>query len=329
MKDRTFKIREGRKWTSAIVLAVLSLLCIPATAEMAFTPSVPQTLAKGDTFTISGTGAHNGSVTVWVIGRDYFDRITTVPDTNGTFALTLTPETTTRFSSGQYAFVIQDPGMNGNAEIDYRFDGAGNISLLNGRAVLADIGPKQDIRADAEPIVRILLTGATRPGVDDILTPHYFFIEEPSVHFDQKSRANPDGQLPDVTVGERITLSGTTNMGVENLLHADLRNLKTNTLISSRTIPVIAEGRMNRWSFELETTGLSPGEYSVTVGWMKSNTTGTGTTLVTLHEKPDSGKILFPVMIGGGLPQCCPVFCQPEEPVDPLRDHTGMPVRRP
>ena len=305
MQNRMYRIRTGYM-VPAVMLIAITLLCIPATASVAFTTSVPQTLAKGDTFTISGTGAQNGSVIVWVIGRNYFDTISTVSDTNGNFTRAILPDETSRFSSGQYAVVIQDPGANGRPEIGYHVDAAGNISFLNRQTVLEDIGPKQGIKANAEPVARILVEGAALPGTDDILTPYYFFIEEPSVNFDQEPSTVPEGQLPNVTVGERITIRGTTNMGVENLLHADLRNLDTNSLIGSRTIPVTTRDRLNQWSFELDTAGLLPGEYFVTVGWMKSNTTGTGSTIVRVIPEPGlnivrpfSGGFSLPVITGG------------------------------
>lgn len=300
--------RANRIWTgcrvAAVLLAAIALLCIPAAASVAFTTSTPQTLAKGDTLAISGTGAQNGSVTVWVIGRNYFDTVTTVPDKDGNFTLALPPEETARFSSGRYAVVIQDPGTNGRPEIGWRADIAGNISFLNGQKVLADIGPKHGITANAEAVVRILETGAALPGTDDVLTPYYFFIEEPSISFDTMSAA--EGGFPEVTAGEHITISGTTNMGVENPLHADLRNLDTNTLVGTQTIPVTAGGQKNRWSFELDTAGLPSGEYFVTVGWMKSNTTGTGSTIIRITPKPGlnavlpfSGGFSLPVITGG------------------------------
>jgi hypothetical protein len=279
-------------WTNlaepAVVLTVIFLLCIPAAASVTFTASTPQTLAKGDTLAISGTGAQNGSVTVWVIGRNYFDTVTTVPDKDGNFNLAIPPEETARFSSGRYAVVIQDPGTNGNDEIGWRAKRAGNISLMNGHTVLAEIGPREGITANAEPVVRSLEEGTTLPGTDDVLAPYYVFIEEPSISFDNISAA--DGQFPEVTAGKRITISGTTNIGVENLLHADLRNLDTNTLIGTWTIPVTTGGQKNRWSFELDTSGLPQGEYFVTVGWMKSNVTGTGSTIV--HVLPGTGLTL-------------------------------------
>jgi len=303
MQKRTNRIRTGYRVT-AVMLAATLLLCIPAAASITFTTSTPQTLAKGDTLAISGTGAQNGSVTVWVIGRDYFETVTTVPDKDGYFTLAIPPEETARFSSGRYAVVIQDPGTNGRPEIGYRSDSAGNISFLNGQAVFADIGPTRGITANAEPVARILVGGTALPGTDDVLAPYYVFIEEPSISFDNISAA--DSQFPEVTAGKRITISGTTNMGVENSLHVDLRNLDTNTLIGTRTIPVTAGGQKNRWSFDLDTAGLPPGEYFVTVGWMKSNVTGTGSTIVRVISgsglnmmRPFSGGFSLPVITGG------------------------------
>jgi hypothetical protein len=302
------------KKCATILLVLLLFIVGPVGASMTFTLSGQQTLAKGDSFTITGTGATNGSIAVWIIGRDYFTIKTANPDREGNYSLIVKPEETGQFSSGQYAFVIQDPGANKKMDIESRVAGNGNITLQNEGTAIADIGPKQGIRTSAEPVVRILQTRTTLPRIDDILTPYYFIVEEPAIHFDQKSRANPDGQLPILTVGERITISGTTNMGVENSLHADIRNLDTNTLISTKTIPVIAGRDTNRWSFELDTAGFSPGEYFVTVGWMKSNTTGTGSTIFTVVAESDptlvsrnsgtlgtnaGGTLPLPVIIGG------------------------------
>jgi len=297
-------------------LAVLLLLTTaPVAASITFTPSCPMTIVKGDTFTISGTDATNGTVALWIIGRNYFNVLTAIPDTAGNFTIILKPEDTGQFSSGQYAFVIQDPGTNGKTGIGYRIAKNGNITVLNEGTLIADIGPMQGIGANAEPVIRIFRTSTTLPGVDDILTPYYFFVEESSIHFDQKSGANPDGQLPNLKSGERISISGTTNMGVENSLHADIRALDTNTLISSTTIPVIEGSTINRWSFDPGTGSLAPGEYFVTVGWLKSTTSGTGSSkfFVVAESGPaplpqddgapgtDIGKALHPLAIAGGV----------------------------
>ena len=248
-----------KNWIKSLTAlnVLLMLMIVPVAASVAFTPSSPQTIAKGDTFTISGTNSTNGTVAIWVIGRNYFRVSTAVPDKTGNFTMIVMPEDTGQFSSGQYAFVIQDPGTNGKTEIKYRIAQNGNITILNVGTPITDIGPKQDIRANAAPVVEKLQAVATLTGVDDIFTPYYFFVEEPSIHFDQKAETNPDGQLPNQTSGERIFFSGTTNMGIENPLHADIRNLATNTLILTKTIPVIAGSEKNRWSFRAGRTGAS------------------------------------------------------------------------
>jgi hypothetical protein len=283
---------------TAILLVLILFIVGPVAASTIFISSGQQTLAKGDSFTITGTGATNGSIAVWIIGRDYFTVKTVNPDREGNYSFIIKPEETGQFSSGQYAFVIQDPGANKKMDIESRVAGNGNITLQNEGIAFADIGPKQGIRTSAEPVVSILQTSTTLPGIDDILAPYYFIVEEPAIHFDQKSRANPDGQLPNLNAGERITISGTTNMGVENSLQVVIRNLETNTLILTTTIPVIAGRDTNRWIFDLDTTGFSHGEYFVTVGWLKLNTTGTGSTIFSVVAEP--GSTMFSIAAGPG-----------------------------
>ena len=41
-----------------------------------------------------GTGAQNGSVTLWIVGRDYFATQTAKPDKAGNFTFTIKPEVT-------------------------------------------------------------------------------------------------------------------------------------------------------------------------------------------------------------------------------------------
>ena len=69
---------------------------------------------------------------------------------------------------------------------------------------------------DIGPIADTILNASVRPDVDDIFTPYYFYVEEPSMHF---NRVNDAGKLPDQTTGESILITGTTNVGPENLLH--------------------------------------------------------------------------------------------------------------
>ena len=284
--------------TAVTALGLLLIIIAPVAASVTLTPGGPQVTAKGDMVSINGTHAMNGTLTCWNIGRNYFRVLPVEPDATGNFSVLLRPEETGHFSSGRYAVVIQDPGLNKKLDIGSRVAGNGTITILHTGTVIAELVPKRDIRTDAEPVVRLLQTGSLRPGADDILTPYYLLVEEPFIHFDRQSPADPDRPLPSLIAGELMNISGTTNMGVENTLHTDIRNLETNTLILTTTIPVIAGNDTNRWLFDLDTTGFSPGEYFVTVGWLKSNATGTGSTIFSVVAEP--GSAMFSVAAGPG-----------------------------
>ena len=59
----------------------------------------------------------NGSITLWILGQNYFATKTIAPDKKGNYTFIIKPEETTRFSAGEYAFLIQDPGSDRSFEI--------------------------------------------------------------------------------------------------------------------------------------------------------------------------------------------------------------------
>jgi len=268
---------------ATILILFLVLMVTPVAASVYYTSSAPQIITKGDSFTISGTGAKNGMVTIWIIGRNYFDTFTATPDRHGNFSTTLKPTTTEKFSSGQYAVVLQDPGVGGMVEIEPGTDSNGNLTIMNRGKIIERIGARQDLKGNVQPVVAILLDAANIQDVDDTFLPAYFFIEEPSVQFDNLISASTI-QLPDQVTGERIAITGTTNMGSENNLRAHIYNRDTNALITSNTLPVVAGSHINRWTYELKDPGLPKGEYYITVGWTKSNQAGTGLAKFTVKD---------------------------------------------
>src|SRR5208337_5466728 len=116
------------------------LVGLPASAALTAVTSSPQTIVKADTVTLSGTGAQNGSVTLWIVGRNYFATKTTTPDKKGNFTFIIKPEETTRFSSGDYAFLIQDPGADRTFEIGPLLWNDGSMRLTDRGKVIANIG---------------------------------------------------------------------------------------------------------------------------------------------------------------------------------------------
>jgi hypothetical protein len=292
-----------------IIVLLLAIIATPVTAAVFFTTSAPGIITKGDSFSISGTGAVNGTVGIWIVGRDYFEVLTIAPDRHGNFSITIKPSATDRYSSGQYAIVFQDPGASGILEIEGGTDVNGSLAVMNRGKIVARLGPRQDLGDNIRPVVGQILSASSIPGVDDTFQTEYFFVEEPAVFFDKLIPAS-GFRLPDQITGERIVISGTTNIGTENTISTEIRTRNTNEIVTVKTIPVIADYPMNTWTWDLDAPGLPPGDYELTVGWAKSNTTGKGLFTVKYPAppspspgKPVDGKIppqddfTFPILV--------------------------------
>jgi hypothetical protein len=264
---------------------MFALIVVPVCASLNYTSSTPQIITKGDTFVIHGTDAKNGPVTIWIIGRNYFDTRSIAPERDGTFIISFKPEDTRKFSSGQYAVLVQDPGNSGTMEIEPGTTTAGNITIMNRGKNIAVIGPRESLSGNVQPIVAILEGATGIAGVDDTFVTDYFFIEEPFVRFDQIPKNRQGSQLPDQFTDSSIDFYGSTNMGVENNLTVQIRNATTNAIVTSKTIPIIAGPSVNRWSYELSAPGLPAGDYFLSVGWLKASTSSNGTAQFTVKDE--------------------------------------------
>jgi len=266
---------NNRAMRAATIILLLACMAVPVAASVYYTSSAHQIITKGDTFTVSSTSAKNGPVVIWIIGRNYFDTLSVTPDRTGNFSVTLKPTTTEKFSSGQYSIVIQDPGPNGRMEIEPGTDSDGNLTIMNRGKIIEKIGARQDLKGNVQPVVAVLLDAVNLPGIDDSFLPEYFFVEEPSVQFDQMDSISKS-QLSNQITGEQLIISGTTNMGPENSLRTHIYNRDTNGLVISNTIPIDGGFQINRWSYQIEAPGLPQGKYYLTVAWTKTNSTSTG-----------------------------------------------------
>jgi len=282
MKSRT---------TAVTLLILLVAFGLPASAALTAVTSSPQTIVKADTVTLMGTGAQNGSVTLWIIGRDYFATQTAKPDKAGNFTFTIKPEVTNRFSPGEYAFLMQDPGADRSFEIGPLFWNDG-IRIADQGKIIASIGQISSFPTDIDSIADTILNASVQPNVDDIFTPYYFYVDEPSMHF---NRASNSGKLPDQTTGEAILITGTTNVGPENLLHVEIRNASSNDLVTSENIPVERGTNTNQWTYSLDEPGLPAGSYIVSVGEHKYTTSGNATAQLTILQYRIAGNSSFPL----------------------------------
>ena len=79
---------------AVIAIILLVILILPASATISSVTSLHDTIVEGDTVTFIGSGATNGTVAIWVMGRDYFAIKTVQPDKKGNFTLVIKPEDT-------------------------------------------------------------------------------------------------------------------------------------------------------------------------------------------------------------------------------------------
>jgi hypothetical protein len=279
-------VNPGKCGTLILVL-LLAIIATPVTAAVYFSTSAPGIITKGDPFSISGTGAVNGTVGIWIVGRDHFEVLTTAPDRHGNFSITIKPSATDLFSSGQYAVVYQEPGADGILEIEGGTDINGNLVVMNRGKIVAGLGPRHELGGNIRMVVDQILNTSSIPGIDDNFKAEYFFGEEPAVHFDKMIPAS-GFRLPDQITGERILISGTTNLGNGNTISTEIRTRNTNEIVTIKTLPVIAGYPMNTWVWDLDAPGLPPGDYELSVGWAKSNITSKGTFTVTYPASPSS-----------------------------------------
>lgn len=282
---------RSRGLNTVILLVLMVFLSLPASAALTTVTSGPQTIAKADTVTLTGTDAQNGSVNLWIVGRNYFDTKKATPDKKGNFTFVIKPEESNRFSSGEYVFLIQDPGADKSYEIAPLIWSDG-IRIADQGKVITNIGLKSSFRADIGPVAAMILNVSKRPDVDDLFTPYYFYVEEPNMRF---NRVSGSGNLPDQTTGEAILITGTTNVGSENLLQVEIRNATSNDLITSSTIPVVSGTNTNQWTYVLDEPGLPTGSYIVMIGEQKYTTSGSASAQLTILENRIAGTPTTPL----------------------------------
>jgi hypothetical protein len=305
-------VKPGKRGIVIFIL-LAAIIATPVSAEVYFISSAPGIITKGDPFSISGTGAVNGTVGIWIVGRDHFEVLTSAPDRHGNFSFLIKPSATDSFSSGQYAIVYQDPGKSGILEIEGGTDVNGNIVVMNKGKIVARLGSLEELGENIHTVADQILLTSSLSGVDDTFRAEYFFVQKPAIFFDKLIPAS-GFRLPDQFTGEHIAISGTTNIGTDNILNTEIRTRNTNDIITTKTIPVIAGYPMNTWTWDLDAPGLPPGDYELITGWEKSNITSQGTFTVkypvppsSSPDKPVNNKIpqqddyTFPVLVACSL----------------------------
>ena len=297
-----------------IIILALAIAAAPAAATVYFSSSAPGIITKGDQFTITGTGAVNGTIGIWIIGRDHFESLTTSPDRQGNFTVTMKPSATAEYSSGQYVILCQDPGRNGILEIEGGTDVNGNLVVMNRGKIVSRLGSRQELGGNIRMITEQIQSASTVYSVDDSIQGDFFFVAMPKIYFNDIIPAS-GLQLPDQTAGERIVITGTTNIGPQNVLKTEIWTVDPPEIVSEKSIPILAGDSMNTWSWDLEAPGLPPGDYNLTVMWENSRDARISGTFTVKHPAspiaspikpvdtalPPQDDITFPVFVASSL----------------------------
>ncbi|QYZ78535.1 hypothetical protein E2N92_03365 [Methanofollis formosanus] len=218
--------------------------------------------AKGGYLTISGTatGAPD-HVALWLFGKNFRIFGAEVPvRADGTFEYTLYREDTRMLSSGQHYIVVQHPMA------DHLFnvfpvmpDNATDGRIANDwSSDIVDLGtlPASDAATALTDMIE-------SPHCYDIYQKASFMVEEPWIAIDP---------IENRSVGDRFTITGTTNIAVNDYLNFDVSS--TSFEPSEKTSYYdpfshasgwvwIDEGTdRNRWSCEIDTKTFQPDTYS-------------------------------------------------------------------
>ncbi|HIJ07468.1 MAG: hypothetical protein XE11_2339 [Methanomicrobiales archaeon 53_19] len=252
-------------------------------------------VAKADALFIRGNAEGNPTpgVAIWVLGRNFYLHDTQTVEDDSSFEFELTRARTQTMASGQYFVVVQHP--MGNNVFDVNDDdttraGTTYVGTLSGLAnVLAPPAPAPEPSADlfiAEGAGRLqgsdaaeaLIQMINMANIDDTYTKLTFLVEEPWVRIDS---------VGDKTVGSTFTITGTTNLGVDNDLLVEVtssafkpteKTQATEFSGSSGTVKVVkGDAGYNTWSFEVDATAFKADEYIVNVESIEADASSTAT----------------------------------------------------
>ena len=266
-----------------ICLALVLCLAIPAVPVSAVTltpgSSGTATIAHGDPVYIQGvaTGHPQTGLQVWLVGRNTAKVSTVTVNADNTYSYELKSADTQNLASGQYLVIVQHPMMNGQFDIVYSpADGKViNRQLGSGMTIfqLASAGSLQSTDAAAA-----LMEAIGSQNIDDTFATASFYVSPP------ETLISPIG---DHRVGDRFTITGTTNLAVGDKLQVDVYSSSFTPTSKSQSgeysgasgVVEVAAGTSgrNRWSFDIDASSFKPDEYIVKVAGITQDVTGSAT----------------------------------------------------
>jgi hypothetical protein len=262
-----------------ICLVVLFLaICTPVVSAVTLTVgnSTSAVIAQGDPVYIQGiaSGQPQAGLQIWLIGPNAVKVTTVSVGANGTYQYSLLPADTANLAPGGYFVVVQNPMTNGQFDVIYDSMTGKVINVQSGQTIyqLTGSGSLQTPYS-----ATALIHAITSQNVDDTFTTVSFYISNPTVMI---------GSPATVEVGDKFTLSGSTNLAPGDTLNVEISSGSFGPTSkmqpagfsgTSGMVTVVAgTGTTNSWSYSVDTSEFTPGQYIVTVSGVLQTVTTTG-----------------------------------------------------
>jgi|GEM_PF-200917 len=229
------------------------------------------TVAQGDKLFVTGTaeGKPQTGIAIWILGKNYAQRVTQSVNSDASFSYEITTATTALMDAGQYFVVAQHPMQNQVFDIAMCPGSTTTVcNLQQGAAGAANsmiftlLGAGSLQGTDA---AEALVQGINSPNVDDTYTKLVFLVEVPSIRID------PVG---DRHVGDKFTITATTNLAVDDDVQMTVVSSSFKPTQKSQsgefsgasgTVKVTkGDTGLNKISFDVDASTFKPDEYIVT-----------------------------------------------------------------
>ncbi len=224
----------------------------------------PTVIANGDKLIISGKAGSSptAGVNIWIFGKNKVIIDNEAVDDDGTYSYEVKSGVTQDLADGQYFVVVQHPMYNDQFDV---FPNADDSKVLGTYPTIGGVNVKFTIQGmgslqgpdAAEALVQALNDGA----VDDTYARLTFTVESPKVTIDP---------ISDKTIGDKFTLTGTTNLAVDNNLNIQIYSSsfkptdKTQSGAFSgtqATVKVVSGTPLNKFSMDVDTTSFKQDNY--------------------------------------------------------------------
>ncbi|MDD4137705.1 MAG: hypothetical protein PHT99_07445 [Methanoregula sp.] len=263
-----------------LVLSVIAVPCLAITLTPGASQAGTATISNGDPVYIQGvaTGQPRNGLQVWLIGYNTVKITNVAVNSDDTYTYELKAADTQNLASGQYLVIVQHPMMNGQFDIVYS-PSTGQVTNRqlgsSGSAIfqLSSGGSLQSTDAASA-----LMRAINSQNVDDTFATASFYISPPDAF------VHPVG---DHAVGEKFTITGSTNLAVGDNLQVDVYSSsfaptkKSQSGEYSGASGVVqvrsGTGGRNQWSFDIDASGFRADEYIVKVSGITQDVTGSAT----------------------------------------------------